>query len=336
MKPNGTKMYANFTFLARWAKIANTNKAYACDWQDFSFWCESKGLSALPALPQTIGIYLMSRVREEWINYKGEFQKPLKVASLRRRLTAICQAHLLANYPIDLKHPDIREVWKGIRNKMGTAQSCKDPILLDDLQKMVKAINLNEKTNNPLLGIRDRAILLLGFAGAFRRSEIVALTTEDIQFVREGLIVNLRKTKTDQEGEGRLVAIPYGSNILTCPVRTIQEWLEASKIEKGPLFRYVNRHGQLAEKALSSHAIAKIIKRNEHIKNNINTAKANRNKQPDYSGHSLRAGFATQAAMAGVPEYIITKQTGHKSNVIKRYIRIGNMWTENAATKIGL
>jgi integrase len=322
--------------MAKFARSANTNKAYTSDWLDFSFWCESKGLSALPALPQTIGVYLISRVRSEWVDYKGKLQKPLKAASLRRRLTAISQAHLLANHPIDLKHPDIREVWKGIRNKMGTAQTGKDPILLEDLQQMIKAISLNEEKKNPLLGIRDRAILLIGFAGAFRRSEIVSLTIEDIKFVREGLIANLRKTKTDQEGKGRLVAIPYGSNILTCPVRTLQEWLEASKIEKGPLFRYVNRHGQLTEKALSSHSIAKIIKRNAHIKNNIDLANANKNRVLDYSGHSLRAGFATQAAMAGLPEYMIAKQTGHKSNVIKKYIRIGNMWTENAATKIGL
>ncbi len=319
------------------ARSSNTNKAYTSDWQDFSYWCKSKGLNSLPAAPQTVSMYLISRARGEWLNHKNKIQKPLKVACLRRRLTAINQAHQLAHYSFDMRHPQIQEVWKGIRNKIGTAQTCKDPILLEDLQKMINAIVRNEKINNSLLGLRDRAILLIGFVGAFRRSELVSLTMNDIKFIKEGLIVTLRKSKTDQDGQGRKIAIPYGSNILTCPVRTLQEWLEVSRIGEGPLFRYINRHGQLAEKALSAHAIAKIIKRNDYIKNNIEQAKANNTTPLDYSGHSLRAGFATTAAMAGVPERIIMKQTGHKrSETIRRYIRMGNIWTENAATKIGL
>ncbi|WP_193354128.1 site-specific integrase [Candidatus Protochlamydia amoebophila] len=175
--------------------------------------------------------------------------------------------------------------------------------------------------------MRDKALLLLGFVGAFRRSELVSLTINDIKFVREGLQITLRKSKTDQEGKGRVIAIPYGSNILTCPVRALNDWLNCSKISEGPLFRPINRHGQIMDKALTSKSVALIIKRNKHLEK----------QKHSFSGHSLRAGFATTAAISGVPEHLMMKQTGHKSSdTIRRYIRLGNMWTENTVTKIGL
>lgn len=311
----------------KFARAENTRKAYASDWKDFFYWCQSRNLNPLPASPQTVRVYLTSRAKQEWVNYKGKTHPPLKVASLRRRLTAISQAHQLARQPFNKSHPDIQEVWKGIRNKLGTAQTHKEPILIEDLRKMMGALSNQEKKNKWLLEIRDKAILLLGFAGAFRRSELVSLSILDVNFLREGLIVSLRKSKTDQEGIGREIAIPYGSNILTCPVRALQDWLQASQINEGAIFRSINRHGQIRAKALTSHSVALIIKRNAHLAD----------RKDLFSGHSLRAGFATTAAIAGVPEHVIMKQTGHKrSDTIKRYIRLGNRWTENAATKVGL
>lgn len=312
---------------AKLARSGNTNRAYASDWNDFAYWCASKRLNSMPAMPHTVAVYLADRAGNEWIDQKGKRQTPLKVASLQRRLTAISQAHCLAKIPFDRRHPDILQVWKGIRNKNGTAQVCKDPILLEDLREMISAVPIEKAGRPHLLGLRDRALLLIGFVGAFRRSELVSLHHADVKFSRDGIVVNLRKSKTDQEGRGREIAIPYGSNPLTCPVRTLQDWLTASKIEEGPLFRAINRHGQIKSSPLTSHAIALIIKRNDHIGD----------RKDSFSGHSLRAGFATTAAIAGVPEHVIMKQTGHKkTDTIKRYIRLGNMWKENAATKIGL
>ncbi|SPJ31784.1 unnamed protein product [Candidatus Protochlamydia amoebophila UWE25] len=299
------KEYATF------ARSFNTNKSYRSDWDDFVFWCQEKNLRPLPALPQTIVVYLISRADNAWINQKGKLQKPLKISSLSRRLTSISQAHKLAKQPFDKNCPEIQEVWKGIKNKLGSAQIRKDPILLDDLRKMIESINNDNSKANSLSGMRDKALLLLGFVGAFRRSELVSLTIDDIKFVREGLQITLRKSKTDQEGKERIIAIPYGSNILTCPVRTLNDWLDCSKISEGLLFRPINRHGQIMDKALTSKSVALIIKRNKHLENQKNS----------FSGHSLRAGFATTAAIFGVPEHLIMKQTGHKSfDTIRRYI----------------
>lgn len=312
---------------AKQARSKNTNKAYACDWQDFEFWCKLKHLSCLPADPRSVAIYLADRAANSWIDKNGTKQNSLKTSSLLRRLTAISQVHLLANLSFDRRHSSIQETWKGIKNTHGTAQLRKEPILIEDLRAMIQSISI-EKNGKPfLLGIRDRAILLLGFAGAFRRSEIVALDIEDLKFTREGCLATIRKSKTDQEGFGREVAIPYGSNPLTCPVRALQDWLKESNLESGALFRSINRHRQIQSTRLTDHSIAIIIKRNAHLSD----------RSFNFSGHSLRAGFATTAAIAEVPEHIIMRQTGHKkSDTIKKYIRIGNRWRENAATKVGL
>jgi integrase len=179
-----------------------------------------------------------------------------------------------------------------------------------------------------LLGKRDRAFLLLGFAGAFRRSELVSLDVADVETNREGIVVTLKRSKTDQEGQGRRVGIPYGSNAVTCPVRALNEWLEASAITAGALFRSVNRHGQLRSERLSDKAVALVVKR---------SAEAAGLDASQYAGHSLRSGLATSAAQAGVSERAIMAQTGHKSlNMVRRYIREGSLFRENAAAKIGL
>ena len=242
------------------------------------------------------------------------------------QLSSISQAHRLAGYELNRKHPAIQETWKGIKNTHGIAQTRKEPILVEDLRTMTQGIS-NEKGKPSLAGMRDKALLILGFAGAFRRAELVSINIEDLKLVRDGYIVTLRRSKTDQQGAGREVAIPYGANPLTCPVRALQDWIDAAKITSGAVFRPINRHDQIGLKALTPYAVALIVKRSI----------PDREKAFSFSGHSLRAGFATTAAIAGVPEYAIMKQTGHKrSDTLKKYIRAGNLWRDNAAAKVGL
>ena len=179
-----------------------------------------------------------------------------------------------------------------------------------------------------LLGVRDRALLLVGFAGAFRRSELVSLNVRDLKFTNDGLTVTLRRSKTDQEGSGRKVGIPYGSSPETCPVRSLRAWLEASGIESGPVFRPINRHGQIRPSRLSDRAVALIVKR---------AAEAAGKDPAEFAGHSLRSGLATAAAIGGASERAIMKQTGHRSTaMVRRYIRDGSLFRENAAARVGL
>jgi integrase len=179
-----------------------------------------------------------------------------------------------------------------------------------------------------IIGARDRALILLGFAGAFRRSELVGFDAEDCAFGKDGLTVTLRKSKTDQTGAGRKIGIPYGSNPDTCPVRTIQSWLELAAIITGPLFRSINRHGQVQRGRLSGIDVARVVKK--LVKRaGLDAAK--------FAGHSLRSGHATSAAIAGASERSIMAQTGHRSvQMVRRYIRDGNLFRENSAGNLGL
>ena len=187
---------------------------------------------------------------------------------------------------------------KGIRRVKGAAQDAKAALVTEDIREMVETLPDNLK------GARDRALLLLGFAGAFRRSELVGLDVADLEFVKEGVRVTIRRSKTDQEGEGRVVGIPFGSRIETCPVRSLEAWGEASQIETGPVFRSINRHGQIQPGRLSGAAVAQVVK---------SAAGAAGLDPTKYAGHSLRAGLATAAAAAGVAASAIQAQTGHKS-----------------------
>ena len=178
------------------------------------------------------------------------------------------------------------------------------------------------------IGTRDRALLLVGFAGAFRRSELVSLDVADVTFGADGLIVQLRRSKTDQEGEGRKVGLPFGSNPLTCPVRALRAWLDVAVVARGPIFRAVDRHGNVADVRLTDQSVALVVKR---------CAKAAGLDSEKYAGHSLRSGLATAAAMADVSERAIMAQTGHKSlPMVRRYIRDGSLFRRNAAAAVGL
>lgn len=307
---------------AKLSKSANTRRAYQCDWADFSFWCTQHGLCPLPAEYSTISLYLADRASNSWLAANHKLCPPLKAATLQRRLITIYQAHRLANFLLERSHPAITETWRGIRNTIGTAQAQAKPITLDLLQKMLLSINTDSPAH-----VRDRALLLLGFAAALRRSELANLKVSDLVLVREGYILTLSRSKVDQFAQGREIGIPYGSNPLTCPVRAIQDWIALSLISTGPLFRSIDRHGNIGVTPLSDRSITLIIKRT------IGTFSSD----TLYSGHSLRAGFATSAAQALVPEHAIMRQTGHrKSDTLKKYIRIGTLWDGNAATKIGL
>lgn len=292
------------------AKSANTVRAYRADWAHFVGWCTEHHQAVLPALPNTVALYM------------ADLAAKYKPSTLTRRMSAISQAHQIAGFESPVHAAKVRAVMAGIRRNKGTAAVAKTPVLVEDLKRMIAHVP------EGLLGVRDRALLLVGFAGAFRRSELVGLNHEDIEFTREGLVVCIRRSKTDQDGEGRKIGIPYGSNPSTCPIRSLQDWLEKSDITEGPLFRPISRHGKMAPARLSAAAVADVVKR---------YAGAVGLDTTEFAGHSLRAGLATSAAMAGASERAIMNQTGHRSvNMVRRYIRDGSLFRDNAASVVGL
>ena len=292
------------------SKAASTVRAYRCDWTHFQSWCKAHGQSSLSATPETVALYVT------------DLASTHKTATITRRISAISQAHQIAGFDTPTKSSQVRLVMAGIRRTKGTAQAAKTPVLVDDLKRMISRLPGN------LLGVRDRALLLIGFAGAFRRSELVALDVADVAVTRDGLVIIIRRSKTDQEGEGRKLGVPYGSNPATCPVRALQDWLQQCCYTEGPLFRPVDRFGKVASIRLSAAAVADIVKR---------YANAVGLKASDFAGHSLRSGLATSAAMAGASERSIMNQTGHRSvNTVRRYIRDGSLFRENAVAVVGL
>jgi integrase len=294
----------------RASKGENTIRGYQSDWRAFCVWCESHALCPMPAPPETVASYI------------AECAGRLKVGTIQRRLNAIAEAHKAVGLESPTHHAMVTNTMKGIRRTLGTAPIQKSPTLTEDIRAMVDA------TDGGIIGARDRALVLLGFAGAFRRSEVVGLDVEDCAFGRDGLTVTLRRSKTDQDGTGRKIGIPYGSNPETCPVRTIQTWIEQGGIVAGPLFRAINRHGRVQAGRLSGIDVARVVKK--LVKRaGLDAAK--------FAGHSLRAGHATSAAIAGASERSIMKQTGHRSvQMVRRYIRDGSLFRENSAGKLGL
>lgn len=237
-------------------------------------------------------------------------------------MASISVRHQHASFPSPTGDIRVREVLKGIRRTIGTATDEAAPATIGDIRAMIAHAGQN------LTAVRDRALLLIGFAGAMRRSELTALDVADLERRDEGMALTLRRSKTDQEGAGRKVALPYGSDPRTCPVRALDDWLTATDITDGPIFRPINRHGQVQPTRLSGQSVSLIVKRL--------AASAQMDSQR-YSGHSLRAGFATSAAAAGATEAAIANQTGHRSmEILRRYVRHGNLFTDNAVTRLGL
>ena len=245
-----------------------------------------------------------------------------KVATLAKYAVAINEAHRLAGYEAPSQSREVRAVMKGIRRTLGTAQKGKKPLRVAHLREIVRALPRG------VIGARDRALLLVGFAGALRRSELVGLDVEDLEFTDEGLVITIKRSKVDQEGEGRPVGIPYGSNPATCPIRTLKKWMTIGGIIRGPLFRPVTRHWTVSLTRLGTRAVGVVVKK---------AVKAIGLDAKGYSGHSLRAGLATEAAAKGVAEGDIMRQTGHKSAMtLRKYIRPETLWINNAAAGVGL
>jgi site-specific recombinase XerD len=293
------------------SKAKNTRRAYRSDWTDFTDWCQHHKRVSLPAHPETVALYLTDSA------------KGLKTSTLQRRLASISEAHKTAGHESPTQNVLVRSVWQGIRREKGVATTGKSPALTADIRTMIQHLPAGK-----LLSVRDRTLLLIGFAGAMRRSELVALNVADIVETEEGLVVTVQKSKTDQEGKGRKIGLPYGSDPLTCPVRALRQWLKESGIVEGALFRGVDRHGKVSKERLSDQMVARVVKR---------SLRATGKEAASFAGHSLRAGLATQAAMSGVSERAIQDQTGHKSlPILRRYIRDGSLFRENAAAKVGL
>lgn len=292
------------------AKAPSTRRAYRGDWERFATWCAARHLAALPAAPETVVLYITDQA------------DTYKVATIERRLIAISAIHQAARHESPAHSIAVREVMKGIRRELGTAQAGKAPAIAGEVKAMVADL---PKTCH---GIQERALLLVGFAGAFRRSELVALNADDVQLGRAGLTIHIRRSKTDQEGQGRQIGIPYGSHPETCPVRAVKAWMKAGGIVAGPLFRSINRADAVSAHRLSDKAVARAVKRGAE-RAGLDPSR--------YAGHSLRAGLATSAAAAGVEERVIAKQTGHKSMaVLRKYIRDGDLFRQNAAGAVGL
>lgn len=292
------------------SKAANTLRAYRADWRKFTAWCDERQLIPLPATAETVAMFAAELAGAE------------KASTLQRRMSAIAEAHRAAGFESPTRAGIVQNVLAGVRRAHGSAQEGKAALLTQDILAMVATCD------EDLAGLRDRALILLGFAGAFRRGELVALRVGDLTFTSSGLVIAVRRSKTDQEGQGAKKGIPFGASERSCPVHAVRKWLEAARLSSGPVFRGVNRWSQVQSISLSDRAVALIVKR-------LATAAGLNPKL--YAGHSLRAGLATQAAMNGVEERLIQNQTGHKSvNVLRRYIRDGNLFRQNAAGSVGL
>jgi integrase len=246
------------------------------------------------------------------------------MSTLKRRLVSIGVIHKLKGHYLDTKHPSIIENLMGIKRRKGSVQKGKKPLLINNLKQIINVID--KDINDEIKQLRDRSIILIGFSGGFRRNEIVSLDYDDLDFVSEGLKINIKRSKTDQFGEGSLKALPYFENSQYCPVASLQKWLDMSKINEGPLFRRFKKGSKISDKRLTDQTVALLIKKY------LERAGIN---SKNYSGHSLRSGFATSAAESGAEERSIMAMTGHKSTeMVRRYIKEANLFKNNALSKI--
>jgi site-specific recombinase XerD len=295
------------------SKANNTIRAYKSDFSDYSLFCAKNGFKTLPSEPKVVTLYLTH------LSSVG-----MKLSTLKRRLVSIGVIHKLKGHYLDTKHPLIIENIMGIRRRNGSIQKGKKPILINNLKMLINVIDKVNK--DEIKKFRDRSIILIGFSGGFRRNEIVSLDYDDLDFVGEGVKINLKKSKTDQFGEGLIKGLPYFDNSTYCPVKSLQKWIEITKINSGPLFRRFNKGSGLSENRLTDQTVALLIKK--YLKLSGIDSK-------NYSGHSLRSGFATSAAESGVDERSIMAMTGHKSTeMVRRYIRDANLFKNNPFNKI--
>ena len=284
------------------SKSANTLRAYKADFKDFSVFCSKNGLNFMPTEPKILSLYLT------YLSATSKF------STLKRRIASISVIHKIKGHYLDTKHPIIMENLHGIKRVKGSHQKAKKPILINELKLIIKAIdqaNQSEKKKN-----RDKALILVGFSGGFRRSELVDIDYDNVEFVNEGVKIFVKRSKTDQSGEGMIKAIPYFDNKLFCPVTNLKNWIYNSEIKSGKIFD------------ISDKSVSLIIKKYAALSG------LNANK---YGGHSLRSGFATTTAESGAEERNIMAMTGHKTTqMVRRYIQEANLFKNNALNKIKL
>jgi site-specific recombinase XerD len=282
------------------SKSTNTLRAYQSDYNDFSLFCSKNGFQAMPTEPKILSLYM---------THLASYSK---FSTLKRRLASISIIHKTKGHYIDTKHPIIVENLMGIKRTNGSNQKGKKPLLINDLKLLIQAIDGSQEKN--IRKIRDKALVLIGFSGGFRRSELVDIEYEDIEFVEEGVKIFVKRSKTDQSGEGMIKAIPYFNNINFCPVKALNKWVVEAQLKDGKIFN------------ISDKNVALIIKKYA----NYAGLDAHR-----YAGHSLRSGFATSTAESGAEERNIMAMTGHKSTeMVRRYIKEANLFKNNALKNI--
>ena len=282
------------------SKAQNTLRAYASDFRHFRDFCIDNNVKYLPSDPRIISLYLT------------KLAKTSKFSTLKRRIASISVVHKMKGHYLDTKHPIIIENLLGIKRVKGSNQKAKKPILINDLKLIINVIGETKQVNKRK--IRDKAIILVGFSGGFRRSELVNIEYEDIEFVNEGVKILIKRSKTDQSGEGMIKAIPYFDNKAFCPVISLKNWIDNSEIKSGKIFE------------ISDKSVALIIKKYTSL-GGLDSKK--------YAGHSLRSGFATSTAESGAEERNIMAMTGHKTTqMIRRYIQEANLFKNNALNKI--
>jgi site-specific recombinase XerD len=295
------------------SRAKNTVRAYKSDFENFGLFCVKNGFQNLPSDPKVVSLYLTHLST-----------KDIKISTIKRRLVSIGVIHKTKGHYLDTKHPVIIENLMGIKRRKGTIQKGKKPLLINDIKQIIDVINLEKEAD--IKKLRNKALLLIGFSGGFRRNEIVSLDLEDIEFVFEGVKITVKKSKTDQFGEGMTKGIPHFENSLYCPVTSLKRWINFSKIRKGPIFVKFSKGPKITKQRLTDQSVALIIK--EYLfKAGIDSK--------NYSGHSLRSGFATSAAEAGAEERSIMAMTGHKTtDMVRRYIKEANLFKNNALSKI--
>ena len=295
------------------SKANNTVRAYKSDFKDFGLFCAQNGFKSLPSEPKIVSLYLT------YLSTKDS-----KMSTLKRRLVSIGVIHRLKGHYLDTKHPSIIENIMGIKRRKGSIQKGKKPILISHLKQLIDVID--KQDNEDIKKLRDRSIILIGFSGGFRRNEIVSLDYDDLDFVEEGLKIQIRRSKTDQFGEGLVKALPYFDSPRYCPVVSLKNWIVISKINSGALFKRFTKGSKLSEHRLTDQTVALLIKKYLEL---VGIDSKN------YSGHSLRSGFATSAAESGAEERSIMAMTGHKSTeMVRRYIKEANLFKNNALNKI--
>jgi integrase len=298
----------------RSARSENTTRAYRSDLDHFALWCRRFSLDSMPATSETVALY---------VSALAGASPPAKVSTVRRRLVALSQAHKAAGHPSPTTAEVVRTTVAGIGRRLGSLRRQVLPLRLAQLRALLDAT-----PEDDLLAVRDRALLLVGFAGGLRRSELSALDVENLRLVDEGVDILVRRGTADAGDRGRSILIPRGRRPETCPVTALRRWIGDAGLEQGPLFRRILLHDRVGAARLSPQGIARVVQR----------AAQRAGLDPrEFAGHSLRAGFATEAAAQGASERAIMAQTGHRSvEMVRRYIRDGDRDRESAAALLGL